>query len=198
MRQGVAERFESLRGLYEHFIERRFHAAQHHRNKFIVEAIPFLLRCVCPELAVELVMMFYDTHNELFHDTREQHEREVRAMIENVENTYLYELSAGEREVFALLSTQEQSAFRICRDLALLSSKSRMPMTFFLSSTELATRLQIWTMQAYRILQGFVTLGILYPLEVGERREAGKQPKASTFQWLMKLPKPKVAAARKG
>ncbi len=185
MRSSVAEHFGRLQDLYSRFIEPRFQAAAQHRNGFIVEAIPFLLRCVYPEVAVHLAMMFYDANKALFKDTRERHEYEVRVMVQDVEKTYFEQLSDVEKEVFTILSPQERSAFRLCRDLALLASTPTEPMTFFLSCAELAARLDIWDAQAHRLLVGFVSVGILLPLQKGERWKPGVRPKASTFRWLL-------------
>ncbi len=58
LRELVGKSLKPLERLFEHYIEERFEAAAGDRNGFLVAAIPFLIRCVSPAVALELVMMF--------------------------------------------------------------------------------------------------------------------------------------------
>lgn len=184
LRSCVGKRLGRLEKLFENYIEGRFEAAAGNRNGSLVEAIPYLIRCVSPIVALELVMMFYHTHRQLFNDPPEQHKAEANAMIEGVESTYLDELAVVEHSVFNELDEHCRSAFRICRDLA-YRADSQTPLVFFMACNELAARLQIHDMQASRLLRWFEELGIISLVEKGERRQQGKLTKASSYRWLL-------------
>ena len=187
LRSCVAEKFSELGKLFDNYVEERFEAAAGNRNGSLVAAIPFLIRCVSPTVALELVMMFYHSHEHLFNDPPEQHRVEAVAMIKGVESSYLDELAEAERSVFNELDEHCRSAFRICRDLA-YRPDSQTPLVFFMACNELAARLQIYDMQASRLLRWFEALKIIAMVEKGERRQQGKLPKASSYRWLLGTP----------
>lgn len=102
-------------------------------------------------------------------------------MIQAVEQSYRDELSKLENAVFEVLPAMAQAAFRICRDLALRPTPPRPPLTFYLSSDELAARLLIHGRQAHRLLETFDG-DIVRRLEKGQRWQSGVKPKASTYR----------------
>jgi hypothetical protein len=176
-----------LARLYTELIEPRFQARAHGRNNFIVAAVPFLYRAVAPKFVLELVGCFYGCNRALFNDPREQHMKEAAAMLESVAKTYVESLTADERKIYDALPEPEQDTFRICRDLALLKTPEREPLTFYLSFGHLADRLGIFPMQAQRIMRQFESDGLIQLLKKGTRRAAGKRGEAGSYQWLVSL-----------
>ena len=168
-----AQKFAGLVDLYERVIESRFQAVAHERNAFIVQAVPFLYRVVAPPLVVEFVGLFYDCNCKLYNDSREQHMREAKAMLDSVVQSYSQELHPDERAIYQILPEIEQSAFRICRDLALLLRPERPPLTFYIGFGHLSERLQIHPMQAQRLVRRFEVHGLLRLITKGNRRAAG-------------------------
>jgi hypothetical protein len=183
--KALAEKHPALLRLYELCIEPRFQAIPHGRNAFIVDAVPFLYRVVAAPLVLELVGTFYDCNKSLFNDSRETHMREATAMLESVTKTYGESLTIEERRIYEALTEHQQGAFRICRDLALLPTPEREPLTFFLSFDHLAHRLGVFGMQAQRIMRQLEIYGLLRLLKKGTRRMRGVPGEAGTYKWLL-------------
>jgi hypothetical protein len=181
----LAAKYPNLVRLYTELIEPRYQAREHARNDFIVQAVPFLYRAVAPQFVLELTGFFYDCNRALFNDTREQHMKETKAMLESVAKTYIESLNEGERKIYDALPGNEQEAFRICRDLALLPEPERESRTFFLSFNHLADRLGIFPMQAQRIMRQLESYGLIKLLKKGTRRAAGVRSEAGSYQWLL-------------
>lgn len=169
--------------LYNEFIEPRFQAKAQARNNFIVEAVPFLYRAVAPQHVMELVGCFYDCNRALFHDPREQHMKESKAMLESVSQTYAESLNAAERAIYDALPGHEQDTFRICRDLAMLPEPERPALTFFLSFNHLADRLGVYPMQAQRIMRQLESYGLIKTLKKGTKRALGIRAEAGIYHW---------------
>lgn len=179
--------------LYTELMEPRYQAREHARNDFIVQAVTFLYRCVAPQFVLELVDCFYDCNHALFNDTREQHIKDAKAMLESVAKTYTETLNDDERGIYDALPGHEQIAFRICRDLALWPEPKREPLTFFLSFNHLGDRLGIHPPQAQRTMRQLESYGLLKQLKKGTRRAAGVRGEAGTYQWLLQ-PQPERPA----
>jgi hypothetical protein len=171
--------------LYTGLIEPRFRAQAHARNGFIVQAVPFLYRCVAPQFVLELVGCFYDCNRALFNDPREQHMKEAKAMLESVAKTYIESLNAGEREIYDALPENEREAFRICRDLALLEKSDKARGAFYMSFNKLGDRLGIFPMQAQRIMRQLESYGLIKLVKKGTRRAAGVPSEAGSYQWML-------------
>jgi len=183
--KALAAKHPQLVKLYAEFIEPRFQAQAHARNHSIVQSVPFLYCAVAPQVVLELVGCFYDCNRPLFHDSREQHMREAKAMLESVAKTYTDSLTGDERKIYNALPELELGAFRICRDLALLKKPKREPHTFFLSFNHLADRLGIFPMQAQRIMRQLESYGLIKLLKKGTRRAVGVRGEAGEYQWLL-------------
>ena len=181
----LATQNPGLAKLYTEFIEPRFQARAHARNDLIVHAVPFLYRAVAPQNVLDLVRCFYDCNRALFHDTREQHMKEAKAMLESVAKTYAESLNTDERKIYDALPEKEQSVFRICRDLASLKKPKHEPLTFFLSFNHLADRIGIFSMQTQRIMRRLESYGMIKLLRRGTRRAAGVRGEAGIYQWLI-------------
>ncbi len=171
--------------LYTALIEPRYQAQAHGRNDFIVQAVKFTYHAVAAHYVEELAGCFYDCNRAFFNDSREQHMKETKAMLESVAKTYIESLNADERGIYDALPENEREAFRICRDLALLPEPKREPLTFFLSFNQLGDRLGIYPTQAQRIMRQLESYGLLKQLKKGTRRAAGVPAEAGTYQWLL-------------
>ncbi len=182
-KKALASKHPHLMRLYTKLVEPRFQARTHGRNTFIVESVPFLYCAVTPQFVLELVGCFYDCNRTLFKDSREQHMKEAKAMLESVAKSYSESLHEGERRIYAALDEQERDAFRICRDLALLKTPERELLTFFLSFDHLADRLGIFPPQAQRIMHQLESYGLIKLLKKGTRRAAGVRGEAGTYRW---------------
>lgn len=183
--RSLLENHPNLLRLYDRFIETRFQAEAGARNSAIVLLVPFLYRAVAPEFVLVLVGYFYDCNRALFKDSREQHMREAKAMLEAVVQTYIGCLGPTESRVYATLPKQEQTAFRICRDLALFESPEFPPPKFFLSCNQFGDRLGISPTQAQRILFRMRTDGLIKELKKGQKRSAGVKGVAGTYAWQL-------------
>lgn len=172
---------------YEKLVEQRYQAKPHERNKFVVDAIPFLHCAVADGIALDFAGCFYDCNRSLFHDTAEQHLKEAAAMLKSVAKTYAESLHEVERSIYDTLPEKERVAFRICRDLAKLKTPAREPQTFFLSFNHLSDRLGIFPMQAQRIMWQLENYGLIKLLKKGTRRAAGVRGEAGIYQWQLPL-----------
>lgn len=183
-------RSPGLLRLYATFIEYRFQGMAGARNAFLVQAVPFLYRAVAPNYVLDLVMHFFDCNRALFHDGREQHQREALSLLEGVDASYPVTLTSDEQLVYDKLQPEQRIAFRICRDLALLPEPSREAFTFFLGCNQLAGRMGLHPPQAQRLLQYFTSIGLIKRLSRGSRWSPGSKAEASTYQWLLPSPLP--------
>jgi hypothetical protein len=184
--ESLTTNFPGLLKLYQRVVEPRFQARRGARNAFVVQAVTFLYRAVAPKLVLVLVGVFYDCNRSMFHDSRDQHMNEAKAQLEGVSRTYYAELAESECKVYDALQPDEQAAFRICRDLALLQHQERPPLTFFLSFSELGARLGVFPMQAQRIMLRLESYGLIGLSQKGTRRAPGVQAKAGEYRWLLR------------
>ena len=185
-RAALAARSRGLVKLYDDTIEPHFLAVPHGRNHFLTQAVPFLYRAVAPQLILALVGCFYDCNRALFNDSRETHMQEAAAMLKSVVATYLAQLSPSERAVYDALPDPDRTVFRICRDLALLPTPVRVPMTFFLGFDHLGVRLGVFGTQAQRIMRRLEADGLLTRLTKGTRRAPGVPGVAGVYRWLVR------------
>lgn len=174
-----------LARLYEQMIERCYAARPHERNAVIVEAVPFLYRAVARKFVVPLVCHFYERHAPLYRDSAAQHRQEAEAMLAGVRETYLASMPADEAAIYRSLPEDERDTYRICRDLAARPDSPHGPATFFLSSDQLALRLDVHSMQAHRLLAKLGGLGVLEVAVPGTKRTAGQRGLATTYRWLL-------------
>lgn len=174
-----------LQGMYETKLAPFHTPAPHQRNDFLCKAVPALYSITRPDIALTLVMHFYDKHSHLFSDSAAQHQREAEALIYGMETTYLSKLTPREVEIYRGLDVQGKTTFRVCRYLALTSNYRFPAGKFFLSCGDLAKRLGGNKMLAHRILKEFCNNGILFREVVGTLPQDGKPGKASEFKWLL-------------
>ena len=179
-----------LAKLYRTFIERKFTAKQGERNAQLVAMTTFLLRATSEETTASLVMFFYDLNQDLFSDSREIHEKEMRSHLAATRKTWLASLNKDEMKHFEELvevSLNHTAAFRVCRELVDAEG------LFFLSCAQLGERISIDRQTAYRILRQFVGLGIIGVTTKGTQHRTLEQDgkkvvekgKATTYRWLL-------------
>lgn len=184
--QASEEDRERIAKLFERYVAKKFGHSAGTRNSFITNAVPFLYRAVCPALVRSFSAQFYREGRGVFNDPEDQHARETVAMIEAVERTYLAELSPLEKGLHTRLSPDRQAALRICRALARATNRpTEPPPLFFLAVGDLAARLCLSNMTAYRILRDFCDLKVLSVEIPGQRRAAGVTGMATVYKYLL-------------
>ena len=181
------ERLDALpplvRGAYLRHFDRRFDLAPGRRNLTIATAAPALLRRLSFDIALAVMMAFYDLHRELWNDSRECHEAESRAALTNGLERLVATLKGPEKLLYEKLRTEaRRAAFRIARDLARTHDQGDF-CAFFLSEGQLAGRIGVADVTAREILQDFARWQLIFPLERGERRKPGKKPRATRWRW---------------
>ena len=187
-RASVIKAFDArgLGALFETLVEGRFPPMPEHRNEFITKAVPFLYRAVAPSVLLELVAGWYDCHYAMFDDSRQKHMSEAMAMLKSVTVTYAESLTTAERTIYEALPEIEQDAFRICRDLAMLESPGKEPLTFFLAADHLAIRLGTYPMKGFRVLKRIEGYQLITLLQKGTPRMAGSRATAGLYRWTLK------------
>lgn len=175
-----------LAKLYERFIAKRIRPESHRRNETVVKAGAFLYHAVAEEVGVALLMRFYDDNAALWNDSREQHEREVRAHLRNVADRFAETLPLELRLSYSCLNTLSQmAAARIALALAEgAKSRGNPPGTFFLSYDDAAGRLGLSTSGAYEVMKLLVERGLIMVVERGRKRESGKPGRATLWRWV--------------
>jgi hypothetical protein len=182
---------KELGQIYIQQIERFHEGELSGRNAMIVQSVPRLYRALDEKVIVTMVMTFYDINQPYFSDPREQHEREARAMIKLVAESYLADLSPEERSVYEGLPNEWRATFRICRDLARTGNEVFGPGHFYMSCEQLRLRLGLkHSAQAERILKRFKKAGLLQAVGTDTR----KKLEATTFLWLLQTTDQQEAA----
>ena len=154
------------------------------RNAHLCELAPFLFSAVGEQVAFSFMEAFHRENESTFNDPLAATMKEARALLAGMASRYGASLSTEARALYATLPAPEQAAFRICRALSALDSEELPPGTFFISCANLAARIGGLSMQAHRILGGFMATGILSLIQKGTRRAKGEQGMASTYRFL--------------
>lgn len=167
---------------YKLYIETKFTPSQGERNSQLVAMVTFLFRAVSEQITISLVNYFYDINQDIFIDTRSQHEKEALSHIRATRETWLDSLSKKERQLYdeaSQASKHHETAFRVCRELADKDSN------FYLSYKQLGDRIGIDSTQAGRILKQFIPLGILTMITKGTQHSKKGAGKATSYRWLL-------------
>gem|GEM_PF-5367351 len=175
----------AVRKLYEEHIAPRWLPTVGGRNKFIVEAVPALLRRLAPMRVIELVTLFFDLHAEIFKSSREAHAHEAGEQLRNCLDTYRLSLPGGERALYDKLKERERAVFRICRDLARCNGDQAPH--FYLSAGQAALRLAEKDMTAWRELLELAEAGFITMITPGTRRRKGIRGEATVWKWNLSL-----------
>lgn len=174
-----------VRETYTSHFHKRFTPTPGTRNPTLALAAPALVRRLSFDVALEVLMAFYDLYAELWNDPRTKHESESHAALTNAIASLVAGMSDGERTIYGMFSTEaRRAAFRICRDLS-LTNDQETPGAFYLSEVKLAERIGVAATSARECLQDFRQWRILELLELGQKREKDKTPKATRWRWLL-------------
>lgn len=174
---------KELSQLFVQLVEPRVEPIAAGRNDSIVQLVPFLYRAVSPQLVLEFIGSYYDCHRALFNDPRDTHMKEAAFMLDSVKTTYTKSLTENERQIYLELNDDQQSAYRICRDLAHLHEPKRELLTFYLSCHQLGLRLGLQDAQAQRILRELQSFGITELMQKGTKRAPGVKGRAGIYLW---------------
>ncbi len=182
--------YPALRPIYDQQVLRRLGTPQRGlRNSALVELVAGTFCVVNPKFVLGFSDAFYRHHGELFSDyPKEQWMKEARSVLNGCLADYpKKQLGAGERERYQeLTDDQYRTAFRICRSLAACASDPAvLPPDFYLSASQLAARLGVLDMKAWRIMQDFERMGILKTTKKGTRRKAGQKSTATHWRWCL-------------
>ena len=168
----------SLERLYGKLVEPYLDPKPRSRNDNLVRSLSFLYYNVSPDVALELGMLVYDKHKDVWRDSREDHEGECRRFLDSIGKDYPERLPMKAQEKYAVLDDKERIAFRICVSLARISDKRE----FFLSARELMDRMGLpGPMSAQRLLEKLAKEDVIKPLKKGSLKDR----KASTYKWLI-------------
>ena len=195
--KGTERAHTELRGqprlakLYRRYIARKFTAQQGERNSQLVAMTTFLFRATSEETTAALVMFFYDLNQDIFNDSREIHEIEMRSHLNATHRTWLESLCEEERRLYcelAGISHNHKTAFRVCRELADIEG------LFFLSCAQLGERIGIDRQTAHRIFRQFAGLGIIEVVKKGTQHRTIEQDgekimnhgTATVYRWLLR------------
>lgn len=186
---GLFDDFPNARPLYQKLVSHRYGKPQRGtRNQAMVEIVAECFCAVAPEFVMGFAVEYYNQHVEVFagYDF-ERFKHEAEAMLAGCHQSYSQRLSEGERNAFASLRCdREQSAFRIAQSLSKCESDATVPPPLFhLSAVQLATRLGIMDMQAWRILKAFEKSGFIQMERAGTQRTKGVQGIATVYRWCL-------------
>jgi hypothetical protein len=177
---------ELLKKHYQRYIADNFVAVEGSRNAAIVHLAPILVSAVHEEVALKLLMAFYEINKDIFNDSAETHEQEAERALENSRKRFHETLTDYNKQFYAALNEFEKSAFRILFDLARASDGKPFP----LSANELAERLGLPSCnQGGRILKKFEKLEIIKINKKGaQHTKANGRGLASTYEWDLDHP----------
>lgn len=181
--------FPNLRPLYQTIVAHRYGKPQRGtRNQAMVEIVAMSFFAVSPDFVKGFAVEYYRKHADVFADYNfETYEHEVDAMMAGCLRDYPQRLPERERDAYETLACdRERAAFRIAQSLSKCESDATvLPPLFHLSAAQLATRLGIMDMQAWRILKAFEKSGFIQIERLGTKRTKGAQGIASVYRWML-------------
>ena len=175
-----------LKRLYWEYVEKRFIPEQGQRNSRLVRMVTFLFHTVGEKRVMELAMLFYDTNQDIFIDSRKQHEKEARCHFNKVKKTWQDELTEIELEAIDDMNPIQIEMFRICRDIQDCDVDDYPPGFFFISFNDMGSRICKTPIEAQRELRRFAERKILKITKMGDSfRKGRKGGKATEYKWLL-------------
>jgi hypothetical protein len=141
-----------------------------------------LFHAVSEALALTFAEWFYREHEGIFRDSLEDHKAESRHVLEGCALSYPAELNERERQVYASLDEDTQTAFRICRSLANLEGQQGV---FAMASGHMADRLDSFPATGERALGKLLAVGAVEVAQRGVKRQKGQQGVATRYRWLL-------------
>jgi hypothetical protein len=175
--------------LYEEFIEKYFAATPNQRNEVIVKSSVRIHRAMTRDLALELLMTFYDVNQHYFRDNRMKHQIEANSMLNSLEDSFRSLLNDTEKTFYLELDAELQGLFRVMWDLARSSTSEFPPGHFFLSDSHIKRRIGLkFPTQASRLRSELEEWDIIECVERGKTWSKGEKSKASKYIWLLRKP----------
>lgn len=176
----------ALKRLYVEYIEKRFIPEQGKRNSQLVAMVTFLFHAVGVHRLFEMVMLFHELNQDIFEDSREQHQGEAISHLLAVKRRWNAELNVAEKTAISNMNSKQIEIFRICRDLQVHQSEKYPQGVFFLGFCELGDRVNKKGPEAQRIMQRFEKRGILKISKKGDSfRKGVRGGKATEYKWLL-------------
>ena len=158
-------------------------------NKPLVEIVAYLFGAVSGVVAAKLMELTLELNPDLYNGPMDA---QLTALQDNWRarlDAYPGTLSLDEREAYLALDDDEQAAFRIMRDLAMLEKDNQPFGVFYLSCDELQRRLGGGN--GWRMRNNFAGLyRIIKMVKPGVLRAKGVRGEAGYFKWGFPLPCP--------
>lgn len=168
--------------LYENHVSGRYTPEAGKRNEALSQLIPYWFRAMSSEVAEKLATIDLEMNRGLYEGTIDEHLRSLKGLWDGCKERYPSELSEAELSFYPLLNPDEQTAFRIMRDLAKLNKKNE----FFMSCDQLQNRISR-RCHGQRLRNKMSSYGIIKLITPGQRREKGVWAKAANYKWMLPL-----------
>lgn len=180
--------FPGLLPIYNALVRDRLGTPQPgNRNDALVELVAGTFCAVCPRFVLGFAEAFHRANEAVFLDyPLERFAYEARHLLEGCLARYADQsLNSTEAAAYAgLESGVEQAAFRICHSLAMCDSNPKFAVgRFFLSAQNLAHRLGVLDMTAWRLLRRFEEQGLIGVATKGARRSKETPARATEWVW---------------
>jgi hypothetical protein len=169
--------------LYENHVSGRYTPEAGKRNEALSQLVPYWFRAMSGEVAEKLATIDLEINRGLYDGTIEEHLRSLKGLWDGCNERYPSELSELELSIYQRLNPDEQTAFRIMRDLAKLNKKNE----FFMSCDQLQSRIS-QRCNGQRLRKKMSTYCIIKSIKLGQRREKGVRGKAASWKWMLPLP----------
>ena len=177
--------------LYRTLVE-HLSATEGTRNAMLNQSVNYLIHTLAESLVIEFLLRHYDEKGKPggWRETRVEHEKSVRNLVEGCVRDYPAKLSEAERTIYLSLRDEtERTTFRICRDLAARDDPKLEcpPGLFLLAYGELAARLNSTNRIAERVLKYRFKgeLEIAAIVTPGTRRSKGTAGRSTRWRWLL-------------
>ena len=169
--------------LYENHVSGRYTPEVGKRNEALSQLVPYWFRAMSGEVAEKLATIDLEINRGLYDGTIEEHLRSLKGLWDGCNERYPSELSESELSIYQCLNPDEQTAFRIMRDLAKLNKENE----FFMSCDQLQSRIS-QRCNGQRLRKKMSSYCIIKLIKLGQRREKGVRGKAASWKWILPLP----------
>ena len=169
--------------LYDNHVIRRYTPEAGKRNEALSQLVPYWFHAMSGEVAEKLATIDLEMNRGLYDGTIEEQLRSLRGLWDGCNVRYTSELSEAELSFYQLLNPDEQTAFRIMRDLA----KFHKGEPFFMSCDQLQNRISR-RCNGQRLRDMLRFHGIIKLITPGQRREKGVRGRAAYWKWMLPLP----------
>jgi len=147
------------------------------RNSNLVKTASFAFYNYSTEIALELAMMVYDKGESVWMDSRDQHEKEARHLLDAIERDYRDRLPEKFLPVYDDLNGRGKVAFKICRSLQKYGKGK-----FFLGARELQRRMGLTNPSiAYELIITLKNKKVIRCIKKG----SFKCGSASEYKWVL-------------